>query len=454
MPLGWERINSKKSTPNKNIVFIKPRPGPDQSMSQDYLERIAAQCVPIMNKNFLSVVSLEEYEPNFEFWGRNFNHGEVIQLVLKSPTTGRWLPFKFVQMVMMHELAHCKQMNHSKAFWAVRNSYSNHVKELWAIGYTGEGLWGKGVLLKNEMISHENIEEGDIMPENLCGGTFRPKSYKKRKAKPTITYQERKERRILNKFGTNGKALGSDENMKSKLEKKSYHVQRPRVAASLRGRELRAAAALERAETLKQVPDIKAVEVVDPIDIESGSESENHSRLELNGGTDAENLQLLDKKCRDMVRVCEKEDQDNPDSKDEIQELLKLSSCNINKLPSRTTSEPAIQNTPKLEKSADQLKNKVRNTAFEIKSVKIESNESKQGTQEDQVNHLMCPVCSFSGDENSLTCAVCLHVLKPASMPNSWRCCDPRCSNKLYINSGDVAYCGICSGRRSSSPNI
>ena len=55
-----------------------------------------------MKSNYLSVRSLEEYEPNREFVGRNFNAGEVIQLVLKSQS-GRWLPFNYVQMVMMHE---------------------------------------------------------------------------------------------------------------------------------------------------------------------------------------------------------------------------------------------------------------------------------------------------------------------------------------------------------------
>jgi hypothetical protein len=69
MPLGWERINVKRTVPNTNIVFIKPRPGPDESISKDYLERIAAQCLPIMRKHHLAVVSLEEYEPNLEFWG-------------------------------------------------------------------------------------------------------------------------------------------------------------------------------------------------------------------------------------------------------------------------------------------------------------------------------------------------------------------------------------------------
>jgi hypothetical protein len=58
--------------------------------------------VPIMREHHLSVMSLEEYEPNREFVGRNFNAGEVIQLVLKA-RSGHWLPFNYVQMVMMHE---------------------------------------------------------------------------------------------------------------------------------------------------------------------------------------------------------------------------------------------------------------------------------------------------------------------------------------------------------------
>jgi len=44
-----------------------------------------------------------------------------------------------VQMVMMHELAHCMQMNHSGAFWKVRNQYAEELRGLWANGYTGMG---------------------------------------------------------------------------------------------------------------------------------------------------------------------------------------------------------------------------------------------------------------------------------------------------------------------------
>jgi len=38
------------------------------------------------------------------------NAGEVVQLVLRNPNTSAWLPFSFVLRVMIHELAHIKQM--------------------------------------------------------------------------------------------------------------------------------------------------------------------------------------------------------------------------------------------------------------------------------------------------------------------------------------------------------
>jgi DNA-dependent metalloprotease WSS1 len=44
MPIGLQRLNAKKSQPNPHIVFIKPLKGPDESIAQDFLEKIAAQC--------------------------------------------------------------------------------------------------------------------------------------------------------------------------------------------------------------------------------------------------------------------------------------------------------------------------------------------------------------------------------------------------------------------------
>ena len=81
MPLNTLRLNHAPSYhPNERIVFIKalPRPSSEQDQydtADTFLRAIAAQCMPIMKSNFLSVTTLEEHEPNKEFIGRNFNNG-------------------------------------------------------------------------------------------------------------------------------------------------------------------------------------------------------------------------------------------------------------------------------------------------------------------------------------------------------------------------------------------
>ena len=44
MSLGFQRLNVKKAPPNDRIAFIKPLPGKDEEVAQDFLEKIAAQC--------------------------------------------------------------------------------------------------------------------------------------------------------------------------------------------------------------------------------------------------------------------------------------------------------------------------------------------------------------------------------------------------------------------------
>ncbi|KAM5356042.1 hypothetical protein ACJ41O_002688 [Fusarium nematophilum] len=318
MVAGYQRLNEKKTQPNPNIVFIKPLKGPDEKIAQDFLERIAAQCRPIMREHHLYVTSLEEYEPNREFVGRNFNAGEVIQLVLKSPSTGRWLPFNYVQMVMMHELAHCQQMNHSRAFWAVRDSYASEMHALWSKGYTGDGVWGRGANLATGEWEKNTVHADDVLPEHLCGGTYRSRR-RKRKAKPQLTYQERKEKRILKKFGKNGVALGADEETKVKLESGRKVQAKPRVAGSMRGRELRAAAALARFEKQKAEPE----PLKDGDETESGSDTEYEDELggDSKDAVDAHGRRLVDGQGRGMVRICADEDASDPSARDETKEL-------------------------------------------------------------------------------------------------------------------------------------
>ncbi|KAK4105290.1 WLM-domain-containing protein [Parathielavia hyrcaniae] len=439
MPLGIQRLNAKRSQPNDRIVFIKPLKGPGEEIAQDFLERIAAQCLPIMREHHLSVMSLEEYEPNPEFVGRNFNAGEVIQLVLKA-RSGHWLPFNYVQMVMMHELAHCKQMNHSRAFWAVRNKYAEQMRDLWSRGFTGEGLWGRGALLATGEFEMDTVAPGEPLPEHLCGGTYRSRG-RKRKPKRTLTYKEQKERRILKKFGANGIALGEDAEIKQKLEKGKTVKSKPRVAGSARGRELRAAAALARFDQ-QQKEEVKEEKAV-----EEGSETESSDDYEddLASGPDAVDIdgkKLLDTQGRGMVKVCEDENPDDQDAQDELRELQ-----------SYGTRKPA---PPPPKPTAHASRGEV---ARKTSSNKLETNAGKRPTKSESIstkapwaqNSSVCPACTFANEPGSATCAMCANTLESAGVLNSWACQSKTCKGTRYRNAGDCGVCGVCGERKPSS---
>lgn len=84
MPLGIQRLNARPSShPTPHVGFIKPLPGPGASRAEEILSRVAAICHPLLVEHHLAIMTLEEHEPNREFLGRNFNAGEVIQLVLR-----------------------------------------------------------------------------------------------------------------------------------------------------------------------------------------------------------------------------------------------------------------------------------------------------------------------------------------------------------------------------------
>lgn len=355
MPLGIQRLNATTPQPSNKITFIKPLPGPDSSYAQDFLERIAAVCHPIMQDNHLSVTTLEEYEPNREFLGRNFNAGEVIQLVLRSSQDQRWLSFRAVQMVMIHELAHCKQMNHGRGFWTVNGQFKGQLRELWSRNYTGDGLWGRGQTLlsgRYDSSGRTNFDNDSIPIRSLCGGTFRSRRRRKRRrvANSTAggggeTAAEAKQRRIAKKFGVNGATLGGNETTRVKLEYGAKVKGNPRVANSARGRELRVAAAAARFGLLQQQKqsdeadkgnkkggDVNLVsgdETKSEIhtgkgdddddeyeceyeEIEEGQELEGDSGPALNPN----GSQILDRNGQSMIRICSAKDQDQDQGKD------------------------------------------------------------------------------------------------------------------------------------------
>ncbi|KAI8965797.1 WLM-domain-containing protein [Daldinia sp. FL1419] len=441
MPLGFERINVRKSQPNDHIVFIKPLEGPDKEIARQFLERIAAQCLPIMREHHISVVSLEEYEPNREFVGRNFNAGEVVQLVLKSLSTRQWLPFNYVQMVMMHELAHCKQMNHSRAFWAVRNNYADQMRILWLKNYTGEGLWGRGTLLETGEFERNTILSNEELPEHLCGGTYRSRG-RKRKQKKQLSYQEKKERRILKKFGANGVALGEDEVIKSELEKGKKVQGKPRVAGSKRGRELRAAAALARFDQQKKVEEVKEELDVDikkeeDSDSETASEDEGEAIMDING------RRLVDNKGHNLIKVCEDEDARDEDAQNELKELFQST---IRVKPEKLEVAAPMRSIPEATGPANKRASEKKSNNSVGKKTPSEETSSAASIPSSAVG--ACPMCSFDSGPGATTCGVCSHVLDSSKVPGSWKCKSSSCRDSLYLNAGDSGLCGVCGGRK------
>ncbi|KAK5990926.1 DNA-dependent metalloprotease WSS1-like protein [Cladobotryum mycophilum] len=479
MPIGIQRLNTKKSQPNPCIIFIKALKGPDEAIAQDFLERIAAQCLPVMREHHIDVMALEEFPANREFVGRNFNAGEVVQLVLKS-LGGRWLPFNYVQMVMMHELAHCKQMNHSKAFWAVRNQYASQMQGLWSKGYTGDGLWGRGATLGTGEWDKNTVHADEILPEHLCGGTYRSQKTK-RKVKPVVTYQERKERRILKKFGANGMALGADEDAKIKLEKGKRIQSKPRVAGSARGRELRAAAALARFEKNTDTKDgVKKEET------ETDSDSSDYEIIDLEEpAIDLDGTRLVDKDGKGLVKICEDENTEDSGAKDELNELRGIFGRTRIK---QESPEVSILGSSQKGSSRRQVKREEQTSSIKSEAIhrpklpdipQLKSAVSKRSLKSDVGTpdgpsapraskataakqppaHIdlcdvdsttkSCSMCSFANLIPAITCAVCSNVLHPSKMPNAWRCSGASCENTTYMNSGDCGVCGLCGQRRA-----
>lgn len=420
-----------------------------------------------MKANHLSVTSLEEYEPNREFVGRNFNAGEVIQLVLRAPYSGHWLSFRSVQMVMIHELAHCAQMNHSAAFWKVRNSFADELRVLWGKGYTGDGFWGKGETLLSEQYDRKGgVREEEVLPNSLCGGTFRSGRRGKRKRKgegqqkSSLTYAERQQRRIARKFGTNGVKLGDDELTRVKLEDGKRPKGKPRVAGSARGRELRAAAALARFgdQKLENAGEVKE----EDDDGESESESDYEDAGNYKEAVDLNGARILDSRGNGMVKICEDEDQDDVHVKQELEELQQIDSIGLHEPKSSTHGKKSASfvhiKTEEVSISMTDVSQPNPIPGPHVSSDRQPSTHRPPGCSKTPSSHshtsnpsqrlTACPICSLANEASAVTCLACSHVLRPENIPGYWKCDSAICEGSQYVNGGDCGVCGVCGNRR------
>lgn len=328
-------------------------------------------------------------------------------------------------------------MNHSKAFWAVRNQYADQMRGIWSRRYTGEGLWGRGTLLESGEFEANTILADDALPEHLCGGTYRSRG-RKRKTRKQLSYQEQKERRILKNFGANGVALGEDEEIKTELEKGKKPKGKPRVAGSKRGRELRAAAALARFDQQKKVEEVKEED-----ETASGSGSEDLSDYDESGPS------IVDKEGRRLIKVCEDDNPADGDAQNEMRELASASRIKRERSRSPTVikseiDEPLLR---RIEPRPPPSKRKAPSTAAGSSTsgailLKPEADTKPVTTD--------CPICSFTNGSDAVVCETCSHVLAPGKV-SFWRCKSSACQGGKYLNPGDSGICGVCGERKGSA---
>ncbi|CDR99721.1 uncharacterized protein SPSC_05284 [Sporisorium scitamineum] len=179
------RLNDPDTSRNKHINYITALPQyANHEQAHHRLQQLAAQVQPVMRKHGFQINSLEEFEWNCEFAGRNWNNGETVELVLRRQD-GSFAPLQWVLMVFCHELAHIKYMNHIPSqHGKLDRELRDHCRQLQARGYYGDGFWSAGQCLEdNAFVAGSGISSLQGLPEYSCGGAFKSKPSKSRTRK-------------------------------------------------------------------------------------------------------------------------------------------------------------------------------------------------------------------------------------------------------------------------------
>ncbi|WAR53045.1 hypothetical protein PtB15_2B474 [Puccinia triticina] len=212
--MRMQRINaSQHEHPNPYINFIHvlgDQPADKLSRNKTFnnpesarliMRAIAAQVVPLMKAHGMGLNSFNEYEWNSEFAGRNWNGGEIIELVLRRKD-GSFLPMGYLLTVMAHELAH---IHHSAQFQKLNLQLRKEIQQLQQKGYYGPGFWSSGQQLRDSAVIHGDagLTASDL-PEYTCGGSQRQGTRRKVYHPRTVT------KRKADRFVGEGQKLEAD----------------------------------------------------------------------------------------------------------------------------------------------------------------------------------------------------------------------------------------------------
>ncbi|THH30030.1 hypothetical protein EUX98_g4159 [Antrodiella citrinella] len=270
------RLNEREPNPNPHINFTQSLPLGDEVREEDarqQLRALAAQVRPVMKAHGFVINRFEEYKYNKVFAGRNWNNGEVVEIVLRGPT-GAYYSSRWLLSTLCHELAHIKvcvfsssdtdvfqlaynqHMNHGPEFQALWSQLRKEVKELQSKGYYGDGYWSSGTRLADSaVILGPNGQSGDL-PEYMCGGAQsrkRPSSLRQRRPPSTRTgAQTTKKRKAGSRVTARGMFKGDGHALNEGLddEEKKKGAGFRKKAVSNRAREERAIAAEKRLQAL------------------------------------------------------------------------------------------------------------------------------------------------------------------------------------------------------------
>ncbi|KAF5377379.1 hypothetical protein D9757_008031 [Collybiopsis confluens] len=278
------RFNEQEPNPNPHINFITALPANDAEEARQYLRALAAQVRPIMKLHGLEVNSLEEYEYNTVFAGRNWNSGETVGL---------------------YRLLLEKHMNHGPAFQALWQRLKNELRQLQDKDYYGDGYWSGGTRLADSAaIPGQGLDTGELPEYIACAQrTARPSTLGRRRGpRPPMEPSNRTGRqaakqrkpgsRITSKYAFHGEgiSLSVDDN-------ESHGKGFGKQAGSKRAREERALVAERRLQMLassSRVPPTESDKDEETLsDTEIIPETDNDRRRALFAAEGEEDLKYL-----------------------------------------------------------------------------------------------------------------------------------------------------------------